>query len=253
MAKIEIPPFVKNMGSKLIAYILNISNENAGKLLNSDFELPQEKEKILCQFVEICREVRAKHIDNTNIDLHMLHDLFRQFIKGKHIFNILHEQAGGEKATFLECDDKVLQNLNKVFNKLYPLFLVNTTGWQQYFDVVLGDIGRASRDLPEGEHLYEEIKKDTVISSIVKQKSEQIGTHGYYKSSTGHGGSIQLISLPEMFLLNSFRLMRMREAFSLEAFSEAAEYTVNTFRRCTTGEAVEVPMFLGFNNISIDD
>jgi hypothetical protein len=77
--------------------------------------------------------------------------------------------------------------------------------------------------------------------------------YGYYRSSTGRGGSIQLYLLPKMLFLNSYRLMRMRGHFDSKSFSEAAEYTVNTLRRCINGETVDVPLFLGFSNLSIDD
>ena len=120
--------------------------------------------------------------------------------------------------------------------------------------MILNDIGHAIKSLSERKSLYDEIMNDKHIPFIFHTKEKHdLCVHGHYRSSTGRGGSIQLYLLPSMLFLNSYRLMRMRGCFDSKSFSEAAEYTVNTLRRCINGETVDVPLFLGFSNVSIDN
>ncbi len=178
----------------------------------------------------------------------------RIFIDKRHIFNIWREQSGGEICAVYDSDDNIIKLLNKLYAELYPLFLVNRTCWNQHSDMILNDMGHVINSLPERKCLYDEIVNDKHLSLIfhIKEKYD-LGVHGHYKSSTGHGGSIKLYLLPSMLFLNLYRLMRMRGYFDSKAFSESAEYTVNTLRRCIKGETVAIPFFLGFCNISIDD
>ena len=45
----------------------------------------------------------------------------------------------------------------------------------------------------------------------------------------------------------------MRGFFSLGEFTKAAEYTLDLIRRCANGEVVNVPVFIGFNNVYLKD
>lgn len=255
MPKINVPQFVQSIGSRVIAYILNISNEDAEYGLQvSNFDLPKEKLDILDQYIDLCKMHRIKYINNTDINLHMLYYLNRSFIDKIHIFNIWREQSGGDRFAVYHSDDNIVKLLNRLYVELYPLFLVNRTCWNQHSDMILQNIGHAINSLSERKCLYDEIMNDEHIHLIFHTKEKNdLCVHGHYMSSTGRGGSIQLSLLPSMLFLNSYRLMRMRGYFDPKAFSEAAEYTVATLRRCINGETVEVPLLLGFSNISIDD
>ena len=253
MTEVNVPLFVKNMGHRIISYILNISEEDAENILNANPKLTQDKANILLQFIDICRRLRMQGIDQGDVDFSVFHSLPNIFVDGKHIFNHWHEQMGG-KVEVYRSDDSIVRIINNVASKLYPLFLIKITGKPAYFNKMHNNISSTIYSLPEYKELCTELMKDKVISSVFDKVGEnEIETFGSYMASTGHGGSIQLATLPATLVVNSFELMRMRGAFSLEAFADAAEYTVDTIRCCMAGDIVNVPVFLGFNNISLDD
>jgi hypothetical protein len=253
MPKVNVPLFVKNMGHRIVSYILNISDEDAEGVLNSNFEISEDKANILQQFIDICRRLRMQSIDQGDVDFAVFHSLPNIFVDDKHLFNVWHEQMGGTIEVY-KSNDPIVKLVNSVASKLYPLFLIKITGKPSHFNKMHNNISSTIYSLPEYKELCSELMKDDVISSVFDQVGKnEIETYGSYMASTGHGGGIQLATLPATLVVNSFELMRMRGALSLEAFSDAAEYTVETIRHCMNGDIVNVPVFLGFNNISLDD
>jgi hypothetical protein len=173
MPKIDVPQFVQSIGSRVIAYILNISNEEAiHGVETSIFEIPTGKLDILNQYIELCKMHRTKYINNTDIDLYMLYDLNRSFVDKRHIFNIWREQSGGDRFAVYHSDDNIVKLLNRLYVELYPLFLVNRTCWNQHSDMILNDIGDAINSLPERKCLYDEIMNDEHIPLIFPTKEK---------------------------------------------------------------------------------
>lgn len=253
MATVNVPNFVKNMGHKIISYILNISEEDAECVLSSSYELRDSQTAVLHQFIEICRKLRLQGIDQTDVDFSIFHRLPNIFINDKHIFNIWHEEMGG-KIEVIESNDSIVSLVNSIASKLYPLFLIKITGKPSYFNKMHHNISSTIYSLPEYKTMCKELLSDSAISKIFSHVGEnEIETRGYYMASTGHGGDIQLASLPGTIVTNSFELMRMRGLFTLEAFAKAAEDTVNIIRSCAKGEVLNVPVFRGFNNVSLND
>ncbi|ELK8497328.1 hypothetical protein RV040_000795 [Vibrio alginolyticus] len=253
MPKVNVPLFVKNMGHRIVSYILNISEEDAVNVLNSNLELKEDKAQILQQFIKICRQLRMQGIDQGDVDFAVFHSLPNIFVSDKHIFNVWHEQMGGTVNVY-KSNDLIVQIINRVASKLYPLFLIKVTNKPSFYNKMHHNISSTIYQLPEYKELCEELMKDDVISSVFDQiGTNECETWGSYTTSTGHGGGVQLATLPATLVVNSFELMRMRGQLSLKAFSNAAESTVDTIRRCISGDVVNVPVFLGFNNISLDD
>lgn len=252
MTQISIPLFVKNMGHRIVAYILNLSEDEAENVLNNNAEISHERAQILQQFIDICKHLRMQGIDQPDVDFLVFHSLPNIFIEGQHIFNIWHEQMGG-KLQFRSSDDPIVEIVNKIASKLYPLFLIKITGNPNFFNKIYSHISTTIYSLPEYKLLCVALIKDTDFLSIFDQVgNNEIDTTGAYMASSGNGGTFQLATLPSSLVVNSFELMRMRGELSLKAFAEATEYTVNIIRHCIKGEIVNVPVFLGFNNISVD-
>lgn len=253
MPNVNVPIFVKNMGHRIISYILNISESDAQNILDSNSEIEEVKAAILQQFIDICRNLRIQGIDQGDVDFAVFHSLPNIFVEGKHLFNVWHEEMGGHVEIY-QSKDPIVEIINKIASKLYPLFLIKISGKPSYFNMMHNNISSTIYSLPEYKELCNTLIEDKVISSVFDNVGEnEIETYGSYMASTGHGGSLQLATLPATLVTNSFELMRMRGLFTLEAFAEAAEYTVDTIRRCMNGEVVDVPVFLGFNNISLDE
>ncbi|MGL1935330.1 MAG: HEPN domain-containing protein [Fibrobacterales bacterium] len=253
MEEVKIPLFIKSMGHRIIAYILNVSEENAEDILNSKITLTKCQINILDQFIDICRELRMQGIDSNDVDFSVFHRLPKIFIDGKHLFNLWHEQMGGEIEVY-DNHDPIVKLINRIASMVYPLFLIVVKNNGSYFNKLDRNIGTTIYSLPEYKLLCKQLMEDEIISSIFDKVGENdIDTYGSYRASTGQGGGLQLASLPSMILVNSFELMRMRGHFSLEELANAAEYTISTMRHCIKGGVVEVPVFLGFNNLSMDD
>ncbi len=252
MTQISIPLFVKNMGHRIVSYILNLSEEDAENVLNNNIEISDERTQILQQFIDICKHFRMQGIDQPDVDFLVFHSLPGIFLEGQHIFNIWHEQMGG-KVEIQSSDDPIVEIINKIVSKLYPLFLIKMIGTPNFFNKMHNHILSSIYSLPEYRLLCSALKKDPVFLSIFdKVGDNEINTTGSYMASSGNGGTMQLATFPSTLVVNSFELMRMRGEFSLESFANATEYTVSTIRQCIKGDVVNVPVFLGFNNISVD-
>lgn len=247
-----IPHFVKSMGHQIIAYLLNISDDDALLVLEGKYELNERQHAVLTQFIDICRQLRLQGIDNGDVDFHVLHSLPQMFIEDKHLFSVLHEAMGGA-IKYVEHDDKVVHILNRLATKLFPLFLIKFSSRASYFQKMHDHIRTSIYHLPEYKELCSEIMVDPILSKIFDEIGENdIQTYGSYSASTGHGGGVQLATLPQTLFINSYELMRMRGCLNLSEFSQAAEFTVNVLREAVLGEVVQVPAFIGLRNTSID-
>lgn len=87
------------MGHKIIAYLLNVSDEDAIQVLEGKQGLDDKRSEVLQKFIEICRQLRSQGIDNGDVDFHVLHSLPQMFIEDKHLFSALHESMGGRLST----------------------------------------------------------------------------------------------------------------------------------------------------------
>ncbi|CAK2951037.1 Apea-like HEPN domain-containing protein [Vibrio crassostreae] len=252
MNTIQVPHFVKSMGHKIIAYLLNVSDEDAIQVLEGKQGLDDKRCEVLQKFIEICRQLRSQGIDNGDVDFHVLHSLPQMFIEDKHLFSALHESMGGE-IKYIEHTDKIVHIVNRFATKLFPLFLIKFSSRPTYFQKMHDHIRTSVYHLPEYKELCTEIMKDPVLSKIFDNVgTNAIQTYGSYSASTGQGGGIQLATLPQTLFINSYELMRMRGYLDLEEFSRAAEFTVNVLRDAVQGNTVQVPVFIGLRNTSID-
>lgn len=247
-----IPHFVKSMGHQIIAYLLNISDDDALLVLTDKYEPNERQHAVLNQFIDICRQLRLQGLDDGDVDFHVLHSLPQMFIEDKHLFSVLHETMGGA-IKYVEHDDKIVHILNRLATKLFPLFLIKFSSRASYFQKMHDHIRTSIYHLPEYKELCSEIMADPILSTIFDEIGENaIQTYGSYSASTGQGGGVQLATLPQTLFINSYELMRMRGFLNLSEFSQAAEFNVNVLRDAVLGQVVEVPAFIGLRNTSID-
>tara|TARA_R110001583_G_scaffold8896_3_gene42003 strand:+ start:4981 stop:6558 length:1578 start_codon:yes stop_codon:yes gene_type:complete len=249
-----IPFFVKSMGYRIISYILNISEEDAQEVLNSKYNLSKKELIVLSQFIDYCRKLRMEGIDQNDPDYNIISNYQDIGRYNKHPFTIWHEEMGGS-IKIIDNEDPILAITYKIAIKIYPHLLIKMSGKSRSFDQHQNmHIWSMISFLPEAKELRSELIKDHAISKIFDQiEDSDKKTGSYYMASSGCGGSLQLYSLPTILVTNSFDLMRMRGFFSLDEFAKAAEYTLNLIRRCANGEVVNVPVFIGFNNVYLKD
>lgn len=253
MDKVEIPLFVKNMGHKIIGYILNVNDEEAKVILGGEKTLEKDQREILDAYINICRQLRFQGFDQSDIDFSLFLGLPNIIQNGQHIFNIWHEQMGGTKPKIAE-EDKVIHNLSKIALELYPLFLIKVPQDNWLFAQMYSHLTPAIFRLPEHNQLLKDIANDKslikMFSTIGKSEME---TSGYFTTSNGRGASIQLSMLPSLIIINAYLLMRLRGSLSEETFTVAITEMVEILRSVAEGQAVELPVLFGFHNIALDN
>ena len=146
MSKLEIPLFVKNMGHKILAYILNISDPDALELTNANFNLDESRLKVINEFINICRQSRLQSMDQGDVDLPVMATLSKLIRAEKHLFNVWREQLGGELLS-IEDEDRVVNLASGLALELYPLFLIKLPYSRNHFTYTYSAITLALSNL----------------------------------------------------------------------------------------------------------
>lgn len=253
MSSIEIPPFVKNMGHKILAYILNISDQNALELTNGNFNLDENQLEVLKGFIQICRQLRIQSIDQGDVDSLIMHSLPKIFRGERHLFNVWREQLGGKLLT-IEVEDRVVNLASCLALELYPLFLIKPPRSRHHFTNTFSHISSALYKLSAHKELFNEILKDDSLKKIFSNIGENdMDTTGYYMASTGRGGGIQLSVFPATLISNAYELMQLRGLISQEALLQAIEKVINMVRDVADGKTIHAPVFVGFHNLGLEN
>ena len=253
MYNIEIPPFVKSMGHKILAYILNISDQNALELTNGNFDLDEKQLEVLKSFILICRQRRIQSIDQVDVDSHIMYILSQIFLGETHLFNVWREQLGGKLLT-IEVEDRVVNLASCLALELYPLFLIKPPRSRHHFANTFSDISLALYKLSAHKELFSEILKDDSLKNFFSNIGENdMDTTGSYMASTGKGGGIQLSIFPKTLISNAYELMQLRGLISQDALLQAIEEVINMVRDVANGKTIHVPVFVGFHNVGLEN
>ncbi|RZN13606.1 MAG: hypothetical protein EF812_07330 [Methanosarcinales archaeon] len=253
MSSIEIPPFVKNMGHKILAYMLNINDQNALELTNGNFDLDENQLEVFKGFIQICRQLRIQSIDQGDVDSRIMYSLPEIFLGEKHLFNVWREQLGGKLLT-IETEDKVVNLASCLALELYPLFLIKPPRSRHHFANTFSHISLALYKLSAHKELYKEILKDDSLKKIFSNIGENdMDTTGSYMASTGLGGGIQLSVFPERLISNAYELIQLHGLISQEALLQAIEQVINMVRDVANGKTIHVPVFVGFQNLGLEN
>lgn len=253
MSSIEIPLFVKNMGHKILAYILNISDQNALELTNGNFDLDENQLEVLKGFIQIYRQLRIQSIDQGDVDSRIMYSIPKIFLGERHLFNVWREQLGGKLLT-IEVEDRVVNLASCLALELYPLFLIKPPRSRHHFANTFSHISPALYKLSAHKELFNEILKDDSLKKIFSNIGENdMDTTGGYMASTGRGGGIQLSVFPARLISNAYELMQLRGLISQEALLQAIEQVINMVRDVANGKTIHVPVFVGFHNLGLEN
>ena len=253
MSSIEIPLFVKNMGNQIIAYILNISDQNALDLINGNFNLDRKQQDVIKEFIGICRQLRIQSIDQGDVDFNMMHSLHQIYRGEKHLFNVWREHLGGESIT-IEAEDRVVYLVSCLALEIYPLFLIKPAHSGHHFADRFFHLSAGLYRFTARNNLFGEIVKDDSLKKIFSIIGRtDMETTGNYLASTGRGGGIQLSGLPGTLILNAYELMHLRGSISKEALLSALEEVIKMVRDVAEGKTISVPVFIGFHNIGLEN
>lgn len=253
MPVVDIPFFIKSMGHQILSFILNIKDDVALEVLNGQYNLDSNRAEVLGGFVKVCRQLRMQAIDQEDVSFSVFCMLPQIVENNKHIFNIWHEQLGGEQIV-ISSMDPVIKSASKIALEVYPLFLIALPPNSCFFMNTFSRFSSLVYKLEERQVLLKEIMADPSLAKLFTHvgKSE-MDTHCRYMTSTGIGGGIQLAVFPGTLIANAFELMKMRGNVSREFLLEAVAETIEMLRSIAEGNQVEVPAFVGFHNVGLDD
>lgn len=249
MENVSIPPFIKDMGHRFLSHIFNIDEEKAIDLINDNLKLDKERTRYLNGLVAICRQSRIASIDKdaNAIENSIFSSLIELIVDDRHAFNIWREKLGGKNLKS-DSKDPVIRSATKLAFEVYPLFLINIPEKNNSIrNTPSQDISLF--DFKEKKILCDEIMKDESISKLFTKESEDIEKIcGFYTSSSGTGGIIQLITFPNLIINKAFELIQLRSSISQEKLAEAIEEVICMLRKIANKEVIKIPIFMGFNN-----
>ena len=241
------------MGHRVLGHILNIEEEKALDVINGNLALDPQRLAVLSAFIQICRQIRMRSIDQANVDFSFFNGLTQIVQNERHIFNIWREQLGGERYSPTNLDPLV-EIAARLALEIYPLSLIKFPLDNPLFVNTFFHQGLILYGLNEHKLLLKKIMEDPSISKIFTQVGKnELETQGQYSASTGRGGSIQLAVFPTTLIANAYELMRLRGIISQEKLVEAIEEVVNMIRQVAEGNLIKVPAFVGFHNVGLND
>lgn len=253
MPTINIPLFVKNMGHKILHFILNLEENQAIEVCEGRYELDADRAEILNSFIGICRQLRMQGIDQGDVDFSVFHTLPQILQDERHIFNVWHENLGGGKAEPLS-EDPLVKSASKIALEIYPLFLIKLPSNSHLFINTFSHLSSLTYKLEERGVLIDAIMNDVSMSKLFTNVGENdMDTHCQYMASSGIGGGIQLAVFPNTLVANAYELMKLRGEISQQALLSAVEETIQMLREIGEGNQIEVPAFVGFHNVGFDD
>lgn len=249
----KIPVFIKNMGHKVISFILNIEEKDGIAVLNEQHELDGKRAEVLLRFIKICRQLRVRDIDDGDVDLSMIYSLPRILQDDRHVFNLWREELGGERFN-IDVHDPVVFSATKIALEIFPIFLMNRPGNGNYFLESISHLNILIHSLSEGKKLIAGIMADPSLSKLFNNAAKsEMEAQCEYMASSGRGGVFQLAVFPASLISNSYELMKLRGNVSRDALLLSIAETVEMLRVLAEGNQVEVPAFIGFHNVGLDD
>lgn len=253
MPIVNIPLFIKNMGHRILSFILNIEDDVALEVINGQYELTAERVEVLNRFIQICRQLRIQGIDQGDVDFSVFHTLPQILQNNRHIFNLWHEQLGGGQV-HVDIADPVIASASKIALEIFPLFLIKLPANGYFFMNTFSHMSSLTYKLNERQILIDAIMADVSLAKLFTQIGEnEMDTHCQYMASTGRGGGLQLAVFPDTLIANAFELMKIRGNISREALLESVSETIEMLRSIGEGNQIEVPAFVGFHNVGLDD
>jgi len=247
----EIPFFIKKLGHEIIAYILNISNDNAKEVLENNFKLDNSQEQVLKEYINHLKTIKLNNIDQDNSNFLILSYLGNLITENKeHIFNSYRKFCKGIIPS-LTTDDIIEQLTYKLVIESYPFFLIKNN---DDFSHNIGLPQTATSiffSLPESKKLQEELIKDTILKQLFSDGTNEMDTCIKFHSSAGGATSIQLGLLPSLIVTKIYELMVLKREVTLDNLEKYTKIIIKMYRELAINKKLKVSSFIGFENISI--
>jgi len=104
------------------------------------------------------------------------------------------------------------------------------------------------------EELIQYLREDPSFSKLITKKSDNsIDTLCEFINLSGEVDRISLLSFPQSIVNNSYDLMLLRGEESQDSLIECVKEVLGMIRNISEGKVIELPVFVGFNNMGIQD
>jgi hypothetical protein len=251
----RIPKFVSQLGHRIVAYVLNISERDAQAVLANQFELDTERTRVFEEYIRACTHVRAKYIEELNPQFGYLHGLSSLLQNGHHIFSLWRKHLGGIDPQIDQSDDLTYQ-LSQLALDLYPSLLIGSSASNTISDFPIQSMMSLSGSYlhPNRKALLGQLVSDPAIREIFQDIDKQ-GENAQlsYWSSVGRGSSIPLNMLAENIISKAFELMRLRNHLAQEDHLASVVEVLALFRSLSATNRIVVPAYIGLHNVAFEE
>jgi hypothetical protein len=244
----NIPFYSRALGTKIISYCLNITDNEAKALFDGKFELQGAKHDALVTYLEMLESVRLANINSINQDDELARTVASIRVGNRSFYNVLREKCGGTIPE-TQNEDPIVEKLQILAVESFPSFLIASKGdspFRLMFSLtpenfkMVQDCAESLKTDPDISGFFE---LDTITyHNIFEIKQDYVG-------AAGRGGTIQLVGLPQIILNNAFMTACLRNWSSSGDFLTSVKESYELLKRACRGEVFETPVFMGFKNI----
>ena len=248
----DISPYVKELGPKIISYILDIDEEEVVSLLQNGGEIIKIKYEVLNdlhQFSDLIISWRSESqiLEQRDI-IQFAKAIDREF--GTHKFNILRMIASGSQYQFNLTHDPVLNALSKICIESFPAFLLYQ-GRDESITLPPSFLIPSFHNTQINEAFEKAIANDPIISKILPDEDNSYKS--IYSTSFRASGNIEKYSILPTILGNAYTIMRIENKLTIDALLSSAKHVLNIIRDAIDGRETQATVLLCFYGISISE
>ena len=243
----------RDFGAPVIAWVCNLSKEEAQSLAAGDLPLDGIRSQILDRLVQALFSLRVQAaIEGAPVHLLLSQLSLAQGSADRNILNVWREEASGTLPNIV-TDDKVAEPLQHLALDAYPNLLMAPYLLRRWDAGGMMMHSTFSFRHPARKRFEAAILEDEALTLLFPTKGQNgISTFGYVTASTGTGGSLQLVGLAAQMIQCAYALMRMRGQLSVEELCNSTHEVIDLIRKACVGKAVKLPTFVGFNNVALE-
>ena len=246
-----VPGHTKGLGAPLLAYILNIDDEQAALYLKHGGPLTSQQQTTLNHMERVLNNVKQKRAQNMVLqwgDTETLSDFSDP--SGRSIFNCLRMLNGGD-LSHVVYDDPVMNALSDMCVECFPSTLLP----RAHDDPSFGRIAlRRFFGKKQLKDFLSAVRMDDDLMSLFPDGiDDELVTSRRFFTSFGSGGCVQACLLHENILRSAVALMHSRTESSISAFQAAACEMLDILRAAVSGRPTKLPVFQIFGLIELPE
>ncbi|MEX0881594.1 MAG: hypothetical protein WDZ34_01835 [Candidatus Saccharimonadales bacterium] len=239
------------LGVAFLMYVLNATEAEVIARFTEAKTLNAQQEESLSQLLQFIKTTGIS-LDKSSPLWHLNLDVFASQATGHNTScaNVLRTIAGGT-IEVPKSSDKILGILYQFAGDFYSLFLIpKDKKSPDPFQPTLSNVAFRHSRKNELENAILTDKALVKLFGNEELSKPAIQITGYIHRSTGQGGSIQLVMLPEIILRNAWHLALLgSKQPDLKQLCDAIKKTVRTLRAAADGKKASIPVRVAFTGV----